>query len=128
MLGGFVTYTNQMKQALLGVSAQTLEQHTAVSEQVAAEMARGARERTGADIAVSTTGLAGPGDDGIHDVGTVFVGVSTKEGEQVLSLSLSSQRSREFIRAVAATHALNLIRKAIEQRPDQADDKCLSKL
>ncbi len=115
VLGGFVTYTNEMKQKLLGVSAQTLEQHTAVSEQVAAEMARGARERTGANIAVSTTGLAGPGGgDALHPVGTVYIGISTSAGEQVLSLSLSSQRSRDHIRTVAATHALDLIRKALE--------------
>ena len=108
--GGFVTYTNEMKTALLGVSPDTIDRHTVYSEQVAAEMARGARLRTGADIAVSTTGLAGP--DGGTDacpVGTVFVGVSTAEGERVAHLRLSSQRSRDYIRTLAASHALRLL-------------------
>ena len=108
--GGFVTYTNEMKVALLGVSPDTLDRYTEYSEQVAAEMARGARLRTGADIAVSTTGVAGPG--GGTDscpVGTVFVGVSTEEGERSVRLKLSPQRSRDYIRTLAASHALRLL-------------------
>ena len=114
--GGFVTYTNEMKASVLGVSPRTLEQYTEYSEQVASEMARGARLRTGADIAVSTTGIAGP-DGGTPDcpVGTVFVGLSSKDGEQVLRLTLSPDRSRDHIRTLAATHALNLIRTVLEQ-------------
>ena len=113
--GGFVTYTNEMKIALLGVSPDTLARHTELSEQTAAEMARGARERTGADIAVSTTGLAGPGGGtDACPVGTVFVGISTEKGEQVVRLSLSPQRSRDYVRTLAATHALNLIRTHLE--------------
>lgn len=114
VLGGFVTYTNQMKQTLLGVSEQTLREHTEISAPVAAEMARGARERTGADVAVSVTGLAGPGGKGRFEAGTVFVGLSTEQGEQVLSLSLSPRRPRDYIRTLAATHALDLIRRALE--------------
>lgn len=108
--GGFVTYTNEMKMAMLGVSGDTLEQYTAVSEQTAAEMARGARERTGADIALSTTGYAGPGG-GTDDcpVGTVFVGISTEEGEKVKRLTLSPDRSRDYIRTLAASHALHIL-------------------
>ena len=108
--GGFVTYTNEMKTALLGVSPETLARHSEYSEPVAAEMARGARLRTGADIAVSTTGLAGPGG-GTEDcpVGTVFVGVSTEAGERVVPLRLSPQRSRDYIRTLAASHALRLL-------------------
>jgi nicotinamide-nucleotide amidase len=105
--GGFVTYTNEMKIALLGVSPDTLATYTEYSEQVAAEMARGARLATGADIAVSTTGVAGPGG-GTDDcpVGTVFVGISTSDGERVVRLQLSPQRSRDYIRTLAASHAL----------------------
>lgn len=110
--GGFVTYTNEMKISMLGVSPDTLEKYTAVSEQTAAEMARGARLRTGSDIAVSTTGYAGPGG-GTEEapVGTVFVGISTQEETRVVRLKLSPDRSREYIRTLAASNALNLVRQ-----------------
>jgi nicotinamide-nucleotide amidase len=110
VLGGFVTYTNEMKMSMLGVSPNTLEQYTAVSEQTAAEMARGARMRTGADVALSTTGFAGPGG-GTDDcpVGTVFVGISTETGEKVKRLTLSPDRSRDYIRTLAASHALRIL-------------------
>ena len=111
-LGGCVTYTNEVKQKLLGVSAQTLAQYGAVSGQTAAEMARGVRERLGSDIGVSATGLAGPGGGSPElPVGTVYIGISTREGEQVRRLSLSSMRSREYIRIVSADNAYDLILK-----------------
>ena len=112
--GGFVTYTNEMKMALLGVSGETLTRHTELSEETAREMARGARLSTGADIAVSTTGLAGPGggSDGCP-IGTVFLGISTKKGEESLRLTLSPDRSRDYIRTLAASHALFQIWKRL---------------
>ena len=112
-LGGFVTYTNEIKQKLLGVKVETLDRYTAVSAQTAMEMARGARERTGSDIAVSATGIAGPGGSELAPVGTVFIGISTKDGEEYRKLSLSSNRSREFIRTVSATNAYDMILKYI---------------
>ena len=112
--GGFVTYTNEMKMSMLGVSPDTLEKYTAVSEQTVREMARGARIKTGADIAVSTTGLAGPGGGtDACPVGTVFVGISSEDGEEVVRLTLSPDRSREYIRTLAASHALSRILKRL---------------
>ena len=114
--GGCVTYTNEIKSKLLGVSAQTLDAHGAVSAEVAMEMARGARLKLDTDIAVSATGLAGPDGDGTDTpVGTVFIGVSTKNGENYIKLSLSAMRSREYIRLVSAKNALNLAIKAAQK-------------
>ena len=105
--GGCVTYTEEAKRLLAGVSAETLAQHTAVSRETAEEMARGIRQRLGTDIAIATTGYAGP-DGGTEEdpVGTVYVAVSTTYGEAVKRLSLSPMRSRDYIRTVASSMAL----------------------
>lgn len=114
-LGGFITYTNEIKQKLLGVSRETLETFGAVSSQTAVEMARGARLRTGADIAVSATGLAGPsGGTEETPVGTVFIGLSSAKGETFRKLCLSSGRSREYIRIVSASNAMDMAIKAVK--------------
>ncbi len=114
--GGCVTYTNEIKHALLGVSNKTLDEHGAVSCETAMEMARGARERFGTDIAVSATGIAGPtGGTADTPVGTVFIGVSTKDGEDFRKLTLSHMRSREYIRIVSASNALDMALKAAKQ-------------
>ena len=108
--GGCVTYTNEIKERLLGVSHETLAAHGAVSAETASEMARGARLRLGTDVAVSATGLAGPGGGTPElPVGTVFIGISTKDGEQVRRLSLSPMRSRDYIRKVSVANALDMV-------------------
>lgn len=110
--GGCVTYANEAKMKLLGVRSQTLEKFGAVSEQTAREMAKGVREALGVDIGVSITGIAGPsGGSPEKPVGTVFVGISTKDGERVRALSLSAMRSREYIRTVSSSNALDMVLK-----------------
>ncbi len=105
--GGAVTYANSAKERVLGVKRATLDAHGAVSAETAIEMARGARRVYGTDVAVSTTGIAGPaGGTPEKPVGTVYIGISTKDGESVKRLSLSSQRDRDYLRHVAASNAL----------------------
>lgn len=109
-LGGCVTYTNEIKHLLLGVPAEMLDTFGAVSPEVAMAMAKGARERFGSDVAVSATGLAGPGGGTDETpVGTVYIGLSTSKGECVRRLSLSAMRSREYIRIVSASNALDMV-------------------
>lgn len=79
-LGGVIAYSNEVKEAFLGVRHETLLAYGAVSEQTAKEMAAGARERIGSDIGISTTGIAGPtGGTPEKPVGLVYIGFSTKD-------------------------------------------------
>ena len=87
-LGGVVSYTNQVKNHVLGVPASLLEAYGAVSEPVARAMAEGVRRLTCADLALSVTGVAGPDkDDRGHDVGTVYIALSAKNETNTASLS-----------------------------------------
>ena len=113
--GGAVTYTNEMKHKMLGVSEATLKQYGAVSRETAMEMARGARQLFGTDIAVSATGVAGPATSEGKAVGTVYIGLSTHLGEAYKKLELSSMRSREYIRTVSASNAINMALCAVEK-------------
>ena len=111
-LGSAVTYANSAKEALVGVSHETLTKNGAVSEAVAKEMARGIRKALGSDIDISTTGIAGPtGGTEEKPVGTVWVGISDKDGERAILLKLFSKRERSYIRELAASNALHLALK-----------------
>ena len=114
--GGLCTYAEVQKVALLGVSPKTLAEHTAVSEDCAVEMARGARERMDADIAVSVTGYAGPdgGADGTP-VGTVCFGISSCWGDRSLTrvFHTGGSMARAINRTRATKEALfQLLREA----------------
>ncbi len=108
-VGGFVTYCDEMKQTMLGVSKEALDAHHAVSAEVAIEMARGAREQTGATVAVSTTGVAGPSpDDSGKLVGTVYLGLADSIGRTVVR-EFHFKGTRRQIRKQAAKEALLLL-------------------
>ena len=115
--GSIISYANEIKENLLGVPHEILEKHGAVSPETAAHMARGARERLGVDIAVSTTGIAGPGGGTDEKpVGLVYVGVSSRLGESVTKLNIAPGRSvRDYVRYLAASNALSLARKEAEK-------------
>lgn len=115
---GMCTYANAIKESLLGVSAETLQQHGAVSAQTAKEMARGVRQCAGADIGLAVTGIAGPdGGTAEKPVGLVYIAAATQNGETVneLRLSRSYGGEREYIRAYAASHALHLALRAAQE-------------
>jgi nicotinamide-nucleotide amidase len=110
--GGVVSYSNQAKQDLLGVQAETLQEHGAVSRPVAREMAEGARRRLHADYALAVTGIAGPGGGSADKpVGTAFVALAAKEGTTVqLQYSPSD---RETFKFVISQRALDLLRHSL---------------
>ena len=104
-VGGVVSYANAVKEQLLGVTAETLGTYGAVSEPVAVQMARGARERLGADLALSFTGVAGPdGGSAEKPVGTVWMARADATGGVARRLQLG--QSRERIRLAAVSHGL----------------------
>lgn len=116
-VGGVVAYTLPVKRGLLGVEAATLEEHGAVSEPVAREMARGGLEAVGADWAVSTTGYAGPEGGPEAPVGTVYVGVARArgDGEEVVTVeSHRIQGARNAARRRMAGEALSHAAEAVE--------------
>ena len=114
--GGVVSYTDEVKHNVLGVPQALLDQYGAVSPQVAEAMARGARRVLGCDLAVSTTGVAGPDpDDRGNPVGLVYVALAGAEFCHVQELHLG--RGCAMVRSRASLHALDLVRRYLTGRP-----------
>ena len=105
---GFVTYSNAAKMDMLGVSADTLDTHGAVSEQVAAEMAAGALNHSNATLSVSVTGIAGPGGSDFKPEGRVCFGIATKDGVETQQINFGAL-GRAGVRSVTVAHALELL-------------------
>lgn len=106
--GGVISYSNEVKRDVLGVSAESLDKYGAVSPQVAAQMADGVRRLLKADLAVSLTGIAGP--DGGSDekpVGLVWFGLSTPSGTRTEKCLFRGDRAQ--VRAQAVVHALGML-------------------
>jgi len=115
-LGGFITYSNEMKIAMLGVSPETLAQFGAVSRETAEAMALGARRRTDSTFAVSITGVAGPDSGGeAAPVGTVYVGIADADGVRATHRVFLGDRTR--IRVFTTQMALDLLRRALSHAP-----------
>ena len=114
---GFVTYTNDAKQDMLGVKASTLEAHGAVSEDVAREMAMGALQRSNAQIAVSVTGIAGPGGSEFKPEGRVCFGIVHKGDVRTQTVEFGAL-GRKSVREAARDHGLQLILTALQNLPD----------
>ena len=112
--GGVVSYHNQVKHEVLGVDAELLRERGSVDPEVARQMAEGARRTCTADIAVSSTGVAGPESHDGQAVGTVYVGFATDEGSGARELHLSG--GRQEIRAAARDAALELLAGLLEKK------------
>ncbi|MEO3417352.1 CinA family protein [Roseovarius sp. CAU 1744] len=111
---GFVTYSNDAKIHLLGVSSETLESFGAVSEETALEMADGALASAGADIAVSVTGIAGPGGSEHKPEGRVCFAIATKEATTAQTVEFGPL-GRGRVRHASTQHALKLLAEAADK-------------
>jgi nicotinamide-nucleotide amidase len=109
---GFVTYSNAAKMEMLGVAEATLATHGAVSEPVAAEMAQGALALSHARIAVSVTGIAGPGGSGHKPEGRVCFGLATGDGVTTQTVEFGAL-GRDAVRRASVDHALKLVLDAL---------------
>ena len=111
-LEGHVTYSNASKERLLGVPPELLRDHGAVSEATARAMADGCRQRSGADYAISVTGIAGPGGGSeAKPVGTVFIALASRERTMVWTQV--NRYDRETFKFVTSQQALELLRRAL---------------
>jgi nicotinamide-nucleotide amidase len=119
VLGGIVAYADEVKRSELDVPAELIEQHGAVSAEVAAAMAQGARARLGADVAVSVTGIAGPGGGTPEKpVGLVYLHAEGPEGG--LGREFSFPGDRGSIRSRSVVGALHLVRRLLTQSADES--------
>ena len=112
---GFVTYSNAAKQEMLGVSAETLAAHGAVSEAVAREMAEGALAHSAAVLAVSITGIAGPGGSEFKPEGRVCFGLALRGRATRVETVEFGAKGRDKVRRAARDHALSLLAGALER-------------
>ncbi len=110
---GFVTYSNDAKIQMLGVSPQTLRAHGAVSNEVAAEMAAGALRNSMAQLAVSITGIAGPGGSDAKPEGRVCFGIARAGAPVQVEMQDFGALGRAGVRCAARDHALALLMKAL---------------
>ena len=119
---GAVTYSNEIKEKMLGVSHETLVAHGAVSAETAAEMAAGVRRVSGSDIGISVTGIAGPGSDGTDKpVGLCYIAIDTEDFKACEKVE-TGRKDREYNRYVNASRALNLVRLYIERKRGSKDE------
>ena len=111
-LMGVTTYSNQSKTNELSVDAELIRQYGAVSAPVAAAMANGVRKKSGADIGISITGIAGPDSDGTDKpVGLSYIGLADKDKVYVIESRKGSDHDREYIRYASASEAINMLRE-----------------
>lgn len=114
LMGGVVSYSNGAKRALLGVREATLVAHGAVSEETAVEMATGALARLDADLAVSITGVAGPGASGPKPEGMVCFALARRGHAPLRETMQFGAIGRDQVRAASRDHALGLVLRSLQ--------------
>lgn len=120
---GFVTYSNAAKQAMLGVPQETLSAHGAVSAQTAAAMARGAVANAGTDLAVSVTGVAGPGGGSAEKpVGLVHFAAASRKGRLVNREERFGEIGRREVRLRSVAVALDMLMRLADETPARPPD------
>lgn len=113
--GGIICYTNEVKESLLAVSHDTLEEQTAVSEDVARQMVQGAIKALATDFAVAITGIAGPGGGTpAIPVGTIWLACGTKD--DIRTLKLTDDFGRDINLAIATNKALRLLLSVVQEK------------
>lgn len=116
--GGIVSYTNGVKEKLLGVSREVLDEHTAVSEEVAREMVAGAINTLGVDFAISVTGCAGPtGGTPAIPVGTIYIGYGSQNDVRVMKLA--NDFGRDINLAIATNTALKSMLAFLKEHAEE---------
>lgn len=115
VVGGVVAYSNGAKRDVLGVRADTITAHGAVSEETAVEMATGALSRLDADVAVGITGVAGPGASGPKPEGMVCFAVARRGAEPVSDTVQFGAIGRDRVRGGSRDHALKMVLEAVSQ-------------
>ena len=112
--GGVVSYVNEVKANVLGVSPETLDRFGAVSAETAGEMAEGVRKVCGSDLGISFTGVAGPNrDDRGNEVGTVYVGIAADQTKVSL---LKLDGDRDTIRSLAVEQGMELLAELLREK------------
>ena len=118
--GGVVSYTNGVKETVLGVPGELLREHGAVSAPVAASMAQGARRVLGCDLALAFTGVAGPdSDERGSEVGLVYVALATPDGVRVRTLRNGPSRGRAGVRHISASAGFDMARRWLLGAPEE---------
>jgi PncC family amidohydrolase len=113
--GGFVTYATDTKVSLLGVSEDAIERYGVVSEECAKEMAEGTARALSCDVAVSVTGVAGPGPEGDLPAGHVCFGICVEGESRAFTVNFGAGRSRDTVRTLAALRAIHTALDAVRE-------------
>ena len=120
--GGIISYTNEVKESLLGVSHELLEEKTAVCEDVAIEMVKGACRALNTDYAISATGIAGP-SGGTKDIPVGTIWLACGNADKVVTLKVEEDHGRDINLAIATNKAMHLFRDYLDDQNEPTEER-----